>query len=264
MNRKCDDRNCPGPDLHATIAGRREFLKAGVAGAAGILVTFKLGSLLGKDQAGYSPEGHWWGYMVDLTRCIGCGACVRACKAENRVPEGYYRTWVERYTFLDDGEVEVDSPDGALNGFSSDPAVDPARIEKSFFVPKLCNHCASSPCVQVCPVGASYISKDGVLLVDKNHCVGCGYCIQACPYGSRFLHPDGYADKCNLCYHRITKGKDTACVQACPVGARAFGNLEDPDSPIRKLLGTSRYGVLKPDLGTHPKCYYIGLDQEVR
>ncbi|NOZ01063.1 MAG: 4Fe-4S dicluster domain-containing protein [Deltaproteobacteria bacterium] len=264
MKKREEARLIHDADSIASITGRRAFLKAGAAGAAGILFTFKLQDLLGKEGAAYDPKGHWWGFMVDLTKCIGCGACVRACKAENNVPDGYFRTWVERYTFLEGGDVKVDSPDGAFNGFSSDPPYDPNLIEKSFFVPKLCNHCAKAPCVQVCPVGASYISEDGVVLVDHKHCIGCGYCIQACPYGSRFLSPEGYADKCTLCYHRITKGLDTACVQACPVGARAFGNLDDPDSSIRKMLGKSRYGVLKADLGTEPKCYYIGLDQEVR
>ncbi len=130
-------------------------------------------------------------------------------------------------------------------------------------MPKLCNQCSTSPCVQVCPVGASYLSRDGLVLVDKKRCIGCGYCVQACPYGSRYLHPDGTADKCTLCYHRITRGLPTACVQACPVGARVAGDLNDPDSPVRKRLATGRYGVLKPEMGTHPKCFYLGLDQEV-
>jgi len=241
-------------------AGRREFLKK--AGATALLLVVPLRGARGADGT-YDPKGHWWGFLVDLTKCMGCGACVRACKAENAVPGGFFRTWVERYTILKDQKVHVDSPDGALNGFQRDPEVDAAQIEKSFFVPKLCNHCATAPCVQVCPVGASYISPDGVLLVDRTHCVGCGYCIQACPYGSRYLHPEGFADKCTLCYHRITKGLPTGCVQACPVSARVVGNLHDPESPLRKLLGENRYAVLKAELGTHPKCFYLGLDQEV-
>jgi len=213
----------------------------------------------------YDIKNYWWGFVVDTTECIGCGSCVRACRAENSVPKSYYRTWVERYTFTRDREVKVDSPNGAEFGFTSDPEMDKHDVEKSFFVPKLCNHCENSPCVQVCPVGASYQTPDGIILIDREHCVGCGYCVQACPYGTRYINHDiGYADKCTFCYHRITKGLPTACVQACPVGARSFGNLKDPKSPVRLLLGTNRFGVLKADLGTHPKCYYIGLDQEVR
>ncbi|TNF37749.1 MAG: 4Fe-4S dicluster domain-containing protein [Deltaproteobacteria bacterium] len=238
---------------------RRSFLHA-CFGAAGAMVLFEPGEALAST---YVPGDHYWAYVVDLTKCIGCGACVRACKAENAVPDGFFRTWVERYTFLDDGEVLVDSPDGALNGFASDPDVPPERVAKSFFVPKICNHCTSSPCVQVCPVGASYETKDGVVLVDKSYCIGCGYCIQACPYGCRFMNPVGTADKCTLCLHRLTRGQAPACVAACPVGARACGDLKDPNDPVRRELETRRHGVLKPELGTHPKCYYLGLDQEV-
>jgi Fe-S-cluster-containing dehydrogenase component len=136
---------------------------------------------------------------------------------------------------------------------------------KAFFVPKLCNHCEKTACTQVCPVGASYITKDGVVLVDNDRCIGCGYCVQACPYGSRFINKETHkADKCTLCYHRITKGLKPACVEVCPNGARIFGDLMDPKSDISLLLRERRYTLLKPDMGTHPKCYYLGLDVEVR
>jgi Fe-S-cluster-containing dehydrogenase component len=205
-----------------------------------------------------------WGYVVDTTRCIGCGSCVRACKQENRVPDEYFRTWVERYVIDEHEVVRVDSPDGALSSFQKEP-VPPARVVKGFFVPKLCNHCRSSACTQVCPVGASFHSRDGVVLIDKKHCVGCGYCVQACPYGCRYLdHTAGVADKCTLCYHRIHRGMPTACVDSCPRDARLFGNLKDPQSKIRRVLHSRRYNLLKPDLGTDPKCYYVGLDLEVK
>ena len=103
------------------------------------------------------------------------------------------------------------------------------RIDKAFFVPKLCNQCDKPPCVQVCPVGATYQTADGVVLVDRKWCIGCGYCIMACPYGMRFFHPQYHvAEKCNFCYHRINKGMKPACVQACPTGARRIGNIKDP------------------------------------
>jgi len=112
---------------------------------------------------------------------------------------------------------------------------------------------------------ATFHSPDGVVLIDKKHCVGCGYCVQACPYACRYInHEKGTADKCTLCYHRISKGESPACVNACPRNARVFGNLKDSKSQIRKTLRQRRYGVLKPDLGTKPKCYYIGLDIEVK
>jgi Fe-S-cluster-containing dehydrogenase component len=189
---------------------------------------------------------------------------VRACKIENKVPDTYFRTWVERYEIDEKGHAHVDSPKGALESFKED-IPSRTKIVKAFFVPKLCNHCRNSACTQVCPVGASYHSPDGVVLIDKKHCVGCGYCIQACPYGCRYLcHERGTADKCTLCYHRIHRALPTACVQACPREARICGDLNDPDSRIRRILRERRYNLLKPDLGTNPECFYIGLDLEVR
>ena len=209
---------------------------------------------------GYDWNKHYWGYAVDTTKCIGCNACVRACRAENDVPEGSFRTWVERYRIKHDDEVDVDV--AAAKDFVFAP-VD-GEVNKAFFVPKICNHCEKSVCSQVCPVGASYTTRDGVVLVDKDRCVGCGYCVQACPYGTRFIDPVSHiADKCTLCYHRITRGMEPACVAACPRDARIFGDLKDPKSRINTILHQRRYTVLHPDLGTHPKCYYLGLDREV-
>jgi Fe-S-cluster-containing dehydrogenase component len=202
-------------------------------------------------------------YLIDTRLCIGCGACVRACRAENDVPEGMYRTWVERYEIPVEGESYVDSPDGGANGFQR--VTTGLHVEKAFFVPKICNHCQQTPCIQVCPVGASYRTRDGVILVDGKHCIGCGYCVQACPYGSRFINPDNHtAEKCTLCYHRITKGLPTACVGICPVGARRLGDRENPDDLVHEILATERVMVLQPQLLTRPQCYYLGLDVEVR
>ena len=255
-----------------SAVGRRAFLASSAVAIGGGLFLFQLGPLAaagkkGKKE-GYDWEAHNYGYLVDTTKCIGCNACARACRVENNVPEGYVRTWVERYEIEDDGEVHVDVAPDELDSFKEDNVRD-ARAGKSpmkaFFVPKLCNHCDASVCSQVCPVGASFKTKDGVVLVDKDSCVGCGYCVQACPYGSRFINPTSHtADKCTFCYHRITKGKLPACVQSCPVGARVFGDLKDPHSEISWALKERRHGVLKPEMGTRPKVYYVGLDQEVK
>jgi tetrathionate reductase subunit B len=119
--------------------------------------------------------------------------------------------------------------------------------------------------VQVCPVGATYQTGDGVVLVDRKWCIGCGYCVMGCPYGVRFFHPVHHvAEKCNFCYHRITKGMSSACVDACPFGARRIGNIRNPDDPVTKVITTERVAVLKEEYGTKPQVFYLGLSMEVK
>jgi len=225
---------------------------------------------------GYDPTKHKWLMAFDVDKCIGCGHCVEACKAENNVPKGssYFRTWIERYIIKKPkpgsdklrGDVLVDSPNGGMNGFP--PSLVPRdQILKSFFVPKLCNLCEHSPCVQACPVGATFDSPDGVVLVDPNYCIGCGFCIQACPYGCRFLNPETKtAEKCTLCYHRITRGLQPACVEVCPTQARIFGDLKNPvpNDPLQAFIQKNKVHSLKPNLGTEPQVMYANLDKEVR
>jgi Fe-S-cluster-containing dehydrogenase component len=209
----------------------------------------------------YKTADHWWGMLIDIGKCIGCGSCVRACANENHVPKGYFRTWVERYQIEEDKQPKVDSPNGAMDGF---PLPTPADV-KSFFVPKLCNHCVDSPCVQVCPVGATFISPDGVVLVDESYCLGCRYCVQACPYGCRYLHPEkDTVDKCTLCYHRITQGLTTACCENCPTGARQLVDFKNPKDPIHEFLKHNKVQVLKAYMATDPKVKYKDLDVAVR
>jgi tetrathionate reductase subunit B len=201
---------------------------------------------------------------IRVENCIGCGKCVQACKWENDVPDEpfYFRTWVERYIVYNDGEVQVDSPEGGIHGFP-EVATD-KEILRTFFVPKLCNHCAVPPCTQVCPVGSTYQTKDGVVVIDHDSCVGCAYCIQACPYGARFWDSKFLcANKCDFCYHRITKGLQPACVLACPTGTRVFGDLKDPDSPVYQALHSEKGTMLKRHLGTEPKVYYTDLHKEI-
>jgi len=216
-----------------------------------------------EEAPNYNMSSHWWGMLLDITKCIGCGSCVRACAMENDVPDGYFRTWVERY-HVEDWHIEnprVDSPDGGKEGFPASGMTG----GKNFFVPKLCNHCTDSPCTQVCPVGATFHTPDGVVLIDYNYCLGCRYCIQACPYGCRFLHPERHtAEKCTLCYHRITKGLTTACCEACPTGARQLADLKNPKDPIHAFLKDHTVQVLKPHLATGAKMFYNGLDGSVR
>ena len=215
---------------------------------------------------GYDAAKHYYGMGVDIDRCIGCNRCVEACKAENDVPKEpfYYRTWVERYTIRRNGETTVEAI-GVKDKARAEPAASPADVVRTFFVPKLCNHCAKPPCVQVCPVGATFSTEDGVVLVDSERCIGCRYCIQACPYGMRFLNPRTHtADKCTFCYHRVVKGLLPACVEVCPTQARIFGDLKSRASRLVRFTRLNKIHVLKPNLNTDPKVYYANLDGEVR
>ena len=257
---------------------RRDFILNTVKGIAGLALPLTAFEILSPNSL-FAAKGDTskvrWGFLVDTFKCVGCGLCVKACKLENDVPldANVTKTWVERYVLVKDGRVYADTPKGALNGFTTSKIdlglgkfqdIHKEDIQKAFFVPKLCNHCENPPCVQVCPVGATYQIPDGVVLVDRTWCIGCGYCIMACPYGVRFFHPVyKVADKCTFCYHRITKGLKTACVQACPFGARMIGNIRDPNDPVSKIIRTERVGVLKDEYGTRPQVYYRGITREV-
>lgn len=209
------------------------------------------------------PNSPWYSMAIDLNACIGCGKCVEACCIENDVPEECFRTWIERYRVKTNGEVLIDSPDGGRFGPGEDDVPDD-QITKSFFMPKLCNQCTDSPCTRACPVGATFLTPEGAVVIDYDYCIGCGYCIQACPYGSRFFNPKKRtADKCTLCYHRITKGKLPACVEVCPVKARIFGDLSDPKSEISKFCRDNPVMTLRPHLKTGAKVMYKGLTKEI-
>ena len=222
--------------------------------------------LYGKNlPPGYEPQKHNYGMGIQIDKCIGCGRCFEACKAENNVPpqQFFVRTWVERYILKKDGETIVQNIEAHPAG-SSDGVLEKDFL-RSFFVPKLCNQCDNPPCVQVCPVGATFKTDDGVILVDSERCIGCRYCIQACPYGARYLHPKTQtADKCTFCYHRITKDLLPACVEVCPAQARIFGDLKSNASPLTRFKRMNKLNVLKQYLNTEPKVYYSNLDGEVR
>lgn len=258
---------------------RRDFLKYTAQGIAGVALPLTAIEIIRPEKLLAAPEEGLrlrWVFLVDTYQCVGCGLCVKACKNENEIPydANVTRTWVERYVITKEGKVFADSPKGARDGFITSKIdlglgdfqdFKKDDIKKAFFVPKLCNQCENPPCVQVCPVGATFQAPDGVVLVDRKWCIGCGYCIMACPYGVRFFHPIlKVAEKCTFCYHRISKGMDTACVQACPFGARQIGNIRDLNDPVSRIIMAERVEVLKSEYGTKPQVYYIGKDEEIR
>ena len=249
------------------ISSRRKFLKSAVtiAGATIGYSWIKSSHFLLYGAEPTDKSLPWYGIMIDIEKCIGCGNCAKVCKKENDVPiePFFFRTWIEQYTVKNDGSVDIVSPNGGIDGFVQ--RVPDEDIFKSFFVPKMCNHCSKSPCEQVCPVGATFLSPEGVVLIDEKYCIGCRYCVQACPYGCRFIHPvKKVANKCTLCYHRIKKDLAPACMEVCPTGARNFGNLRDPESKIVKFLKEHTTHVLRPNLNTGAKLYYNALSSEVR
>lgn len=283
----------PQPDPVATEDGsrnglsdqsRRDFFRkfAEVAAGAGFLAFGVQTFTQDSSAAEQTPEGfgkdydwneHFWAMLVNVKKCIGCYSCMRTCATENNVGDRGMRTWVERYSISGDNSVSIDVVERAYvndaESFVTYPHYMPVKhngtdIRQQFFVPKLCNQCAVPPCTQVCPVGSTYQTKDGVVVIDHDSCIGCAYCIQACPYGARFWDEEFLcANKCDFCYHRITKGLEPACVLACPTGTRVFGDLKDPDSPVYAALHSEKATILKRHLGTEPKVYYTDLHKDI-
>lgn len=199
---------------------------------------------------------HHWAMVIDLRRCIGCQACVVACKSENNVPPGVYRTWVE---VVELGAM-VSDPQGSLvtDGGRFTPTV------KRWPLPRLCNHCDNPPCVIVCPVQATFKRGDGPVLIDYTKCIGCGICIQACPYDARYFHTvQETADKCTFCVHRLDRGLLPACVTSCVGRARVFGDLNDPDSAVSQLVARYPTNTLLTEEGTDPQVFYVDLNGDL-
>ena len=210
-------------------------------------------------------DGPHWAMVIDLERCIGCERCVHACQATNDTADGHI--W------------NVMIPDE--NTFA-----------KPVFVTRPCMHCEHAPCIEVCPVGATYHREDGLVKMDYDKCIGCRYCMVACPYGSRVFNwsdrtetdnsslitwgeaevdrrPRGVVEKCTFCSHRLDQAEERglrpgydravtpACCNICPTEARVFGDLKDANSPASRALEGREAVVLRSDLGTHPRVYYL-------
>ena len=202
-----------------------------------------------------------YGMVIDLKRCYGCYACVMACKTSNHTPPGVL--WAR----LLQGEV----------------GTYPNVVRQT--LPVLCMHCDEPSCMEVCPTGATQKLDNGIVIVEKDKCMGCKYCVMACPYGARYsveewesYFPEGLplspyeeftkaafeeksgvgvATKCDFCLDRISEGKNPSCVDACPANARIFGDLDDPNSEVSILIKKERGQVLNPELGNKPKVYYL-------
>ena len=200
----------------------------------------------GRPEIVESKEGRL-AMVIDLRRCIGCHSCSIACKQENEVPLKFYRSWVKQ---MEKGTYPLVS---------------------TFSLPRLCNQCEKPVCVTVCPVKATFKREDGITLIDSRVCIGCKACIAACPYDARFVNPEkgtkyfgrGTADKCTFCAHRVDGGAKPACVLACPTKARHFGDLEDPNSEVSRIIAKNPVQTIKPHLGTEPHVFYIDASSEI-
>lgn len=212
-----------------------------------------------------------YGLVIDLDRCIGCQTCVIACKLENNVGLGNF--WNRVLTI---GGLMIDVSRGEYPNTSIS------------YLPVTCQHCENAPCVKACPVNATYRRpEDGTIQIRIEKCIGCRYCMAACPYGVRVFNwgepkhipehpvgfqgevkdegwviytpkrPRGVVEKCTMCIHRIIVGEEPFCVAMCPARARFFGDLDNPNSKVSRLI-KERSGVrLLEELGTQPKTYYL-------
>jgi Fe-S-cluster-containing dehydrogenase component len=278
---------------------RREFVSCAAAAAAGFILTAcgpkrlvempkeRLLASLRELERQYSEQygtpvtvadtppipGVQFAYALDISRCIGCRRCVYACVEENNQSRDPQIHWIRVYAMEKEKGVDFQH---------ADPYYDPPQVpeEGHFYVPVQCQQCENPPCTKVCPVGATWKEKDGIVVIDYDWCIGCRYCMAACPYGARHFNwgepslpkgelnpnthalgnrprPKGVVEKCTFCIQRTRAGRYPACVEACPVGARKFGNLLDPESEIRYIIEKKRILVLKEDLNTVPKFFYF-------
>ncbi len=173
------------------------------------------------------------GFVIDHSRCIGCHACTVACKSENQVPLGSFRTWVK---YTEEGTFP--------------------SVKRSFAVLR-CNQCTAAPCVTICPTNALAKRPDGIVDVDPKACIGCKSCMQGCPYDALYINPGkGTAEKCHFCAHRTERGLAPACAIVCPTEAIIPGDFDDPESVVSRLVRAEKLTARKPEAGTGPNVFY--------
>jgi molybdopterin-containing oxidoreductase family iron-sulfur binding subunit len=262
---------------------REEFLRKQFKELSPAEVTVRLAAIKAdvKDRwgkevtvSGKGPlPGVLFGYGLDLSRCIGCRRCEYACVKENNQSRDPQVHWIR--------VLEMEKARG-IDLERANPYYDPALVPDPdhFYVPVACQQCTNSPCMRVCPVGATWHEPDGIVVIDYDWCIGCRSCMAACPYGARHFNwgnasipaedlnpnmhiygnrprPRGVVEKCTWCVQRTREGRYPACVEICPVGARKFGDLNDPQSEISRILKEKRVFVLKSELRTEPKFFYF-------
>lgn len=178
-----------------------------------------------------------YAFVLDHRKCIGCHACSVACKEENGVPLGAYRTWVK---YIEKGEY----PD-----------------TRRYFTVLRCNHCDAAPCITICPTKALFRRSDGIVDFDPRRCIGCKSCMQACPYDALYIDPNSNtAAKCHFCAHRVEVELRPACEIVCPTQAILSGDMDDPHSPVSHLISSQVVHVRKAEQGTKPKVFYVEAD----
>ncbi|WP_327052890.1 4Fe-4S dicluster domain-containing protein [Halomicrococcus gelatinilyticus] len=260
-----DYRNTPNPAIDRGDDGQTVSEEVAESLSCTVGSMESVAAEMAGDAAGDDEDSERWGMVIDLQKCVGCDSCTVACKAENRTPPGVsYNVVVEE----EHGEF---------------PNVTRTNL------PRPCMQCENPPCVQVCPVSATYKMDDGVVNVDYDRCIGCRYCMIACPYGARYFDfgdnyddevegagevtspeygvdrgpredgtsPVGNVRKCSFCTHRLERGEEPACVETCVGDARNMGDLDDPESEVAELSESSRAFQLKESEGTDPNVYYL-------
>ncbi|AGA69154.1 Fe-S-cluster-containing hydrogenase subunit [Desulfitobacterium dichloroeliminans LMG P-21439] len=205
------------------------------------------------------------GMLIDQDRCIGCWTCSVICKMENNIGLG---NWWNR--ILSNGTDEYGTT--PATGLDGQPTL--------YYQPTACMHCENAPCVRACPTGATYKDENGITRQDYKKCIGCRTCMAACPYNARVFNwgtpehvpafdddhigdarvpsrPKGVVEKCTFCQEKVAQGESPACVTGCTANARVFGDLNDPNSEISRLIRERGAKPLLEDIGTKPSVYYV-------